>query len=212
MSPPSRACSRRCAPTRSARPTACAGRSSRARWPSAQRVARLRRAGRPVGRADLRRHAVADRLALSKVRAALGPRDPLVLTGAAPIGLEVLEFFDACGMTVLEGYGMTETCAAATLNAPGEQRLGSVGRPLPGTEVTIAGDGEVLMRGPHVFAGYHRDPEATEAALRRRLAALRRPRRARRRRLPAHHRPQEGPDHHLQRQEHLARADRERAA
>ncbi len=99
------------------------------------------------------------------MRAALGSRNPLVLTGAAPIGIDVLEFFDACGITVLEGYGMTETCAAATLNTPAERRLGSIGRPLPGTEVTIAGDGEVLLRGPHIFAGYHRNPEATAAVM-----------------------------------------------
>jgi long-chain acyl-CoA synthetase len=131
----------------------------------ADRVARRRRVGRPGGWADRLRHVVADRFVLSKVRSAFGPHDPVVLTGAAPIGTEVLEFFDACGVTVLEGYGMTESCAAATLNVPGELRLGSVGRPLPGTEVAIAGDGEVLMRGPHVFSGYHRDPEATEATI-----------------------------------------------
>ena len=74
------------------------------------------------------------------------------LTGAAPIGREVLEFFDACGVLVLEGYGMTETCAAATLNTPDAVRFGTVGRPLPGSEVAIAEDGEILMRGPHVFA------------------------------------------------------------
>jgi long-chain acyl-CoA synthetase len=108
---------------------------------------------------------VLDRLVLAKVRAALGPREPIVVTGAAPIGVEVLEFFAACGVTVLEGYGMTETSAASTLNTPRELRIGSVGRPLPGTEVAIADDGEVLMRGPHVFAGYHRDPEASAEAL-----------------------------------------------
>ena len=88
------------------------------------------------------------------------------MTGAAPIGREVLEFFDACGVLILEGYGMTESCAAATLNTPRGLRLGTVGRPLPGTEVAIAPDGEVLMRGPHVFAGYHRDPEATAETVR----------------------------------------------
>jgi long-chain acyl-CoA synthetase len=130
-----------------------------------ERVARRRRAGRPVGWGDRLRHAVLDRLVLAKVRAAFGPRGPVVITGAAPIGVEVLEFFAGCGVTVLEGYGMTETSAASTLNTLSEQRVGSVGRPLPGTEVAIADDGEVLMRGPHVFSGYHRDPEATDAAL-----------------------------------------------
>ena len=128
-------------------------------------VARARREGRAPGAAARLRHAIADRIVLAKVRQALGPRRPLILTGAAPIGPEVLEFFDACGITVLEGYGMTETAAVSTLNTPREQRLGSVGRPLPGTEVAIAPDGEVLLRGPHVFAGYHGNPEATAAAL-----------------------------------------------
>ena len=96
---------------------------------------------------------------------ALGPNGPIVMTGAAPIGGEVIEFFDACGVPVLEGYGMTETCAAATLNTLTEVRVGSVGRPLPGTEVALGEDGEVLMRGPHVFKGYHRNQEATDAIM-----------------------------------------------
>jgi long-chain acyl-CoA synthetase len=125
------------------------------------RVQRKRRAGAPVGALDRLRHAAADRLVLSRVRRVFGDRLDVALTGAAPIGREILEFFDACGVLILEGYGMTETCAAATLNTPAELRLGSVGRPLPGTGVAIAPDGEVLMRGPHVFAGYHRNPEAT---------------------------------------------------
>jgi long-chain acyl-CoA synthetase len=89
----------------------------------------------------------------------------LALCGAAPIGREVLEFFDACGVLVLEGYGMTESCAAATLNTPGALQFGSVGRPLTGTEVAIADDGEILMAGPHVFQGYHRDPGATREVM-----------------------------------------------
>jgi long-chain acyl-CoA synthetase len=112
----------------------------------------------PMLKAGLR---AADRLVLSRVRNLFGGELRLGLTGAAPIGREVLDFFDACGVLILEGYGMTETCAAATLNTPGKFQFGTVGRPLPGTEVAIAEDGEVLMRGPHVFAGYHRDDEAT---------------------------------------------------
>jgi long-chain acyl-CoA synthetase len=130
------------------------------------RVAKARHAGRSPSLADRARHAVGDRLALSKVRAVFGPRGATVVTGAAPISTDVIEFFDACGVTVLEGYGMTETCAAATLNTPSEWRIGSVGRPLPGTEVAAAEDGEILMRGPHVFAGYHRNEEATAAVMR----------------------------------------------
>ena len=114
---------------------------------------------RPLLRAGL---TVADRLVLSRIRNLFGGDLRLGLTGAAPIGRDVLEFFDACGVRILEGYGMTETCAAATLNTPRAYRFGTVGRPLPGSEVAIAEDGEVLMRGPHVFPGYHRDDEATQ--------------------------------------------------
>jgi long-chain acyl-CoA synthetase len=127
------------------------------------RVRELERRGESPGalaRAGLR---VADRLVLSRVRELFGGELRLGLTWAAPIGRDVLEFFDACGVLILEGYGMTETCAAATLNTPGEFRFGTVGRPLPGSEVAIAEDGEVLMRGPHVFGGYHRDEEATRS-------------------------------------------------
>jgi len=130
-----------------------------------RRARAAERRGEPAGpvlRAGLR---AADRLVLSHVRDLFGGELHLGLTGAAPIGRDVLEFFDACGVLILEGYGMTETCAAATLNTPGEFRFGTVGRPLPGSEVTIAADGEVLMRGPHVFAGYHRDVEATQGTL-----------------------------------------------
>ena len=123
------------------------------------------REGTPLGRLAAARHHIADRLVLSKVRGVFGDRLVMALCGAAPIGRDVLEFFDACGVLVLEGYGMTETCAAATLNTPGAVRLGSVGRPLAGTEVAIADDGEILMAGPHVFEGYHRDPEATRAIM-----------------------------------------------
>jgi long-chain acyl-CoA synthetase len=128
-------------------------------------VHRRRRAGRAVGPADRLRHAVGDRLVLARVRALFGDRLVHGLTGAAPIGREILEFFDACGVEVLEGYGLTETCAAATLNAPGRAKPGSVGPGLAGTGVAVAADGEVLIRGPHVFAGYHRDPDATSRTI-----------------------------------------------
>src|SRR3954471_17348805 len=136
-----------------------------------EKVAKAKREGRSVSAIDRARHGAAaiarprhaagDKLALSKVRDALGPNNPVLVTGAAPIGTEVIEFFYACGVPVLEGYGMTETCAAATLNTLTEVRVGSVGRPLPGAEVSIGEDGEILMRGPHIFKGYHRDEQAT---------------------------------------------------
>jgi long-chain acyl-CoA synthetase len=110
------------------------------------------------------RHRLADRLVLSKVRSLFGDRIQLALTGAAPIAREVLEFLDGCGVEVLEGYGMTESCAAATLNPPGGARFGTVGPAIPGTRVEVAADGEIVIRGPHVFAGYYRDEQATRAA------------------------------------------------
>ena len=108
---------------------------------------------------------VADPLALAKVREVFGPHLQLALVGAAPVAKELLEFFDACGVLVLEGYGLTESCAASTLNIPDAVRFGTVGKPLPGTEVTIAPDGEILIRGPHVFKGYFKNAAATEEAL-----------------------------------------------
>ena len=120
----------------------------------AQRAGRLS----PALRAQ---YALADRLVLSRIRDLFGGRLELALTGAAPIPLEVLEFLDACGITVLEGYGMTETCAAATLNLPEAPRYGTVGPALPGTTAEIAEDGEILLGGPNVFKGYYRDEDAT---------------------------------------------------
>ena len=127
------------------------------------RVREAERAGRRPGALLRGRHALADRLVLAKIRALFGGELRLAMTGAAPIARDILEFLDACGVIVLEGYGMSETCAAATLNTLDAVRFGTVGQPLPGTELAIAGDGEILMRGPHVFTGYYRDPEATDA-------------------------------------------------
>ena len=123
-------------------------------------------AGAPAGALARRRFALADRLVLSKVRAVFGPNLQVVLTGAAPIGQQLLEFFDGCGVLVLEGYGLTETCAASTINTIGEHRFGTIGRVLPGSEVRVADDGELALRGPQVFAGYYRDPGATAQAVR----------------------------------------------
>jgi long-chain acyl-CoA synthetase len=119
---------------------------------------------RGSGRVSLR-YQVADRLVLSRVRALFGERLQLALVGAAAVAPELLEFFDACGVIVLEGYGLTESCAVATLNTPDRRRFGTVGHVLDGTEVAIADDGEVLIRGPEVFGGYYHDSAATQAAL-----------------------------------------------
>ncbi len=123
------------------------------------------RDGTPLGRWGLLQYRVADRLVLIKVRRAFGAELEVALVGAAAVAPDLLEFFDACGVLVLEGYGLTETCSVATLNTPPEIRFGTVGRPLPGTEVMIADDGEILIRGPQVFHGYYKDPAATAAAL-----------------------------------------------
>jgi long-chain acyl-CoA synthetase len=128
-----------------------------------RRARTAQRADRVLSRPATLRLRLADRLALAKVRGLFGARLKMALVGAAPIDRELLEFFAACGVPVLEGYGMTESCATATLNPPRAPRFGTAGRALPGSEVRIGDDGEVLLRGPHVFAGYHRDPEATAA-------------------------------------------------
>ena len=146
-----------------------AGRAKRAifHWAleTGRRVRELERQGRSPGALLRGRHALADRLVLSKVRGLFGPDIRLALTGAAPIAQDVLEFFDACGVLVVEGYGLTETTAAGTLNTEHHFRFGTVGRPLPGTEVSIAADGEILLRGPNVFAGYFRNDDATREAM-----------------------------------------------
>ncbi|HVP01031.1 MAG TPA: long-chain fatty acid--CoA ligase [Solirubrobacteraceae bacterium] len=129
------------------------------------RMRELERAGRHIPAGLALRHRVADRLVLSKVRDLFGGDLRLAASGAAPIAKEVLEFFDACGVLVLEAWGMTETAAAGTINTIDELRFGSVGRPLPGVEMRIAADGELLMRGPSVFRGYFKNDEATRETL-----------------------------------------------
>ncbi len=124
------------------------------------------RAGRRLGVAAQAQHLLADRLVMRRVRDLFGGRVRMVFTGGAPIEPEILRFFDACGILVLEGYGLTENGAAAAMNTARDLRLGTVGRPLPGGWVRIADDGEILIAGPHVFAGYLHDEEATAAALR----------------------------------------------
>jgi long-chain acyl-CoA synthetase len=101
----------------------------------------------------------------SRIRARFGGRCRWLTCGAAPIGLEILELFDACGLPTYELYGMTETAGLLTANAPGAVKLGTVGRALPGVELRIAPDGEVLARGGNVFPGYFKDPAATAQCL-----------------------------------------------
>lgn len=109
-------------------------------------------------------HALADRLVLRRLRAAFGGRVRFFLCGAAPIAKEILELFHAAGMLVLEGYGMTECAGLAVGNRAEAYRLGTVGRPLPGVELRLAEDGEILLRGETVFSGYLGLPQATREA------------------------------------------------
>ncbi|HEX4760082.1 MAG TPA: AMP-dependent synthetase/ligase [Thermoleophilaceae bacterium] len=99
------------------------------------------------------------------VRALFGTNIRECVTGAAPIASEILEFFYACGVPVMEGYGMTETATSATVNRPNAFRFGSVGKPMEGVEVRIADDGEVLVKGPNIFKGYYKNDEATSHTL-----------------------------------------------
>ena len=118
------------------------------------------------GRARPRSYAVAERLVFRKVREALGlDAARLCVTTAAPIAVETLEFFLSLGIPIMEIYGMSECTGPATISLPGSYRTGRAGRALPGTEIRIADDGEVLMRGPHVFRGYHKDDPGTREAL-----------------------------------------------
>jgi len=127
-------------------------------------ASRLRRAGKPVPATLRLQERIADRLVFEKVRRRLGGRLRLGISGAAPLGVDVLEFFNGLGMLVVEGYGLTETSSSTTVNEPDDFKFGTVGRPVPGSELRLADDGEILVRGDTIFAGYYKDPEATAAA------------------------------------------------
>lgn len=114
-----------------------------------------------IYRTELR---VADRLVFAKIRKRFGGRLRFLVSGAAPLSTEVQQFFETIGMPIIEGYGLTETAAPVACNKPQSIRRGTVGQPLPGLDVKIAEDGEILVKGPSIFAGYYRDEGATQEA------------------------------------------------
>ncbi len=128
-------------------------------------VSRAERSGRALPLRLRTSRAIADKLVFGKVRAKLGGRLRWGGSGAAPLGLDVLEFFDAVGILIIEGYGLTESAASATVNFPDEVRFGTVGRPVENCEIKLAEDGEILLRSDTIFAGYYKDPDATREAL-----------------------------------------------
>jgi len=129
------------------------------------RASARRRSGRPLSPPLALELAVADRLVLAKIRARLGGRLRHAISGGAPLARELAEFFDSLGVLVLEGYGLTECATGATFNLPDCHRFGTVGRALPGVEIAITDDGEILVRGENVFQGYFRDEDATREVL-----------------------------------------------
>jgi long-chain acyl-CoA synthetase len=130
-----------------------------------RRVSALRQQGQPVPRGLRAQHRLADRLVYSKVKARLGGRLRRAVSGGAPLAVEILEFFHALDILILEAYGLTECTTGATSNREESFKFGTVGKALPGWELKLADDGELFIRSPTVFAGYYKDDEATAAIL-----------------------------------------------
>ncbi|MGI9021117.1 MAG: AMP-dependent synthetase/ligase [Solirubrobacterales bacterium] len=125
------------------------------------KVRELERQGKEPGFLLKAQHDFADKQVLSKIRAIFGGNLEQAVSGAAPINPDILRFFDAAGVLVLEGWGMTETSTAATIATKEDFKFGTIGKPFPGVEIKIADDGEILVKGPNVFQGYYKNPEAT---------------------------------------------------
>jgi long-chain acyl-CoA synthetase len=130
----------------------------------ARKAATLENAGRSPGLLLRLQHIAADRLVLRKIRDAFGGRMRRLVSGGAALPADLALVFTGAGVPVLQGYGMTETSPVIAVNSLDENRIGTVGKPLPGIDVAIAEDGEILTRGPHVFKGYYNKPEETKEA------------------------------------------------
>jgi long-chain acyl-CoA synthetase len=130
-----------------------------------RQVSELRQKQKPVPAGLAFQHRLADKLVYSKVKAKLGGRLRLPISGGAPLAKELAEFFHAIDIAIMEGYGQTECTTASNVNMPNRFRFGTVGPAIAGIEVRIADDGEILVRGPNVFAGYYKDEQATREVL-----------------------------------------------
>ena len=130
-----------------------------------RRVSELRQRDENVPFGLTLQHRLADKLVYSKVKDKLGGRIRICISGGAPLAKEVIEFFHALDILILEGYGLTECTTAATVNRPSRFRFGTVGPPLPGVELRLADDGEVLIKTDTIYAGYYKDEEATREVL-----------------------------------------------
>jgi long-chain acyl-CoA synthetase len=126
-----------------------------------RQVSRHQQRGQPLPPGLRLKRAIAHKLVFEKLHAALGGRLKWAISGGAPLSREIAEFFHAAGILILEGYGLTETCPVGTFNRPDKFKFGSVGQTLPGIEITIAADGEILFRGPHIARGYFNQSQAT---------------------------------------------------
>jgi long-chain acyl-CoA synthetase len=128
-------------------------------------VNRRKRAGQSVPLPLSLQHGLFDKLVFSKVRDRFGGRVRFFISGAAALNQEIAEWFNAAGILILEGYGMTENAAGATVNHPDDYKMGTVGPPIPGSEIKLGDGDEVMIKGPHVMDGYHNLPEETAKAL-----------------------------------------------